>query len=182
VAIPAWYRFGRERIEGFLKLLPKTSREAARLAAENTIKDQKNGSVRARSDVRLRYAFEPRHESFFSQEFLDVLRTHNAALAFADAADTWPYAEDLTADFVYVRLHGSTELYASDYTDEELAEWARKIRSWKKGSDPRRAKKISREKFKTGTPRNVYVYFDNDIHAHAPYDAMHLADKLGIKR
>jgi uncharacterized protein YecE (DUF72 family) len=38
-----------------------------------------------------------------------LLRRHNVALVFADAVD-WPYAEDVTADFLYLRLHGSEEL------------------------------------------------------------------------
>lgn len=178
---PPWYRFGYERIESFLKMLPKTTRQAARLAAENTIKNPQNASARATKNVLLRYAFEPRHESFFCDGFLDLLREHNAALAFADAAGKWPYAEDLTADLVYLRLHGSTELYASGYTDDELTEWARKIRSWRKGSDPRNAKKISKRKFEAGKARDVYVYFDNDIKAHAPYDAIKLGRLIGPK-
>ena len=175
---PPWYRFGRERIDSFLKMLPKTTREAARLAGDNTIKSPEKASVKAKANVPLRYAFEPRHESFFSRDFVELLRQYNAALVFADTAGRWPYAEDLTADLVYVRLHGSTELYASGYTDEELAEWARKIKSWRKGSNPRGAKRISKDSFKIGMARSVFVYFDNDIKAHAPYDAINLARLL----
>jgi uncharacterized protein YecE (DUF72 family) len=68
----------------------------------------------------------------------------------------------VTADFVYVRLHGSSALYASDYTDEELGAWAAKVREW-----TRRA-----------NGRDAYVYFDNDAKVHAPYNAMQLADLL----
>lgn len=179
---PAWYRFGRERIEEFLDLLPRSTNEAAALASENTIKEQKNASLDVVANVPLRYAFEPRHESFFSEDFVLLLRKYNAALAFADAAGKFPYAEDITADFVYVRLHGSRELYASGYTDSELEWWAKRIRSWSRGREPRDAKKVAAGKFGSGVKRDVYVYFDNDIHAHAPYDAMDLAEKLGIQR
>ena len=179
---PAWYRFGRDRIEEFLSLLPRSTSEAAALAADNTIKKGENASIELYADVPLRYAFEPRHESFFSEEFVLLIRKYNAALTFADAAGKFPYAEDITADFVYLRLHGSQELYASDYTDDELLWWARRIRSWSRGREPRDAKKITAGKFRPDEKRDVYVYFDNDIHAHAPYDAMHLAEKLGIKR
>lgn len=179
---PPWYQFDSERIESFLKALPKTSRQAALLASENTIKVAANASISATVNVPLRYAFEPRHPSFFSEEFVGILRKHGASLAFADTGGRWPYAEDLTAGFVYVRLHGSTELYSSGYTDEELGEWARKIRAWRKGHDPRGAKKISKEKHNSGVRRNVFVYFDNDIKAHAPYDAMKLAEMLRMKK
>jgi uncharacterized protein YecE (DUF72 family) len=178
---PAWYRFSRERLDEFLGLLPRTAAEAAELAAENTIKKENGAFVELIEDVPLRYAFEPRHESFFCEEFVLLLRKHNAALAFADAAGKFPYFEDVTADFVYARLHGSTELYASGYTDEELDWWAKRLKSWTKGREPREAKKISASKFGTGIKRDAYVYFDNDIHSHAPYDAMNLAKRLGIK-
>jgi uncharacterized protein YecE (DUF72 family) len=178
---PPWYRFSRERIEAFLQALPRTTRDAGRLAADNTIKNQANALVEPAAKTQLRYAFEPRHESFFCEEFVELLRRHNAALAFADSAGKWPYAEDLTADLVYIRLHGSTELYASDYSDEELAEWARKIKAWKKGRDPRGSVTITSKKFMTNEPRDVYVYFDNDIGCHAPYNAIHLAKLLGKK-
>jgi uncharacterized protein YecE (DUF72 family) len=131
-------------------------------------------------DIPLRYAFEPRHESFFSEDFVLLLREYNAALAFADAAGKFPYFEDITADFVYLRLHGSTELYLSGYSDDELDWWAKRLRSWTNGREPRDAKKITRSKFGTGKRRDAYVYFDNDIHSHAPYDAIHLAERLGI--
>ena len=66
----------------------------------------------------------------------------------------------MTADFVYVRLNGSRELYASGYTDEELDEWAAKIGAWR------------------ASGRDVYVYFDNDIKVHAPFDAMRLVERV----
>ena len=131
---PAWYKFNRGRLEEFLLLLPKTTAEAAILAEENTIKKENGAFVDLIENVPLRYAFEPRHESFFSEECIELLRQHNAALAFADAAGKFPYYEDVTADFIYIGLHGSTVLYASGYTDEELDWWAKRIKSWDCGS------------------------------------------------
>ena len=179
--LPPWYRFSRERLEEFLGMLPRSTAEAAELAAENTIKKEDGTFVDLLADVPLRYAFEPRHASFFSEEFVKLLREHNVALAFADTAKKFPYIEDVTADFIYIRLHGSQELYASGYTDGELEWWAKRIRSWSAGREPRDAVKAVAGKFGPGTKRDVYVYFDNDIHSHAPYDAMSLASKLGIK-
>ena len=51
----------------------------------------------------------------------------------ADTARRWPLLEDLTADFVYVRLHGDEELYASGYSDAALDDWARRIDTWRHG-------------------------------------------------
>jgi uncharacterized protein YecE (DUF72 family) len=179
--LPPWYRFDRERIEGFLNELPTTTREAARFASKNTINKADNVSLKARTSMPLRYAFEPRHESFFSPEFIELLREYNVSLVFSDAAGQAPLVEDLTADCVYIRLHGSTELYASDYNDQQLADWARKIKSWQKGRDPSGAKRIIKKKFRPGKARDVFAYFDNSINAHAPYDAISLARLVGVK-
>ena len=86
-----------------------------------------------------------------------------------------PYSEDLTADLIYCRLHGAKELYASGYTDEELKRWSKRIEKWKVGKQPRDAKLITKTSYKPGTERDVYVYFDNDIKVHAPFDAINLA-------
>ena len=82
------------------------------------------------------------------------------AFVIADTAGKFPSAEEVTAEFVYVRLHGSRQLYASSYTDEELDAWAAKIKRWRKSG------------------RDVHVYFDNDMKTHAPFDAMRLIERV----
>jgi uncharacterized protein YecE (DUF72 family) len=52
----------------------------------------------------------------------------------ADTAQRWPYMEDLTADIIYVRLHGEIELYTSGYDDEALDRWAQQLKKWRDGS------------------------------------------------
>jgi uncharacterized protein YecE (DUF72 family) len=163
---PAWFRFDRQVVERFLLLLPQTAADAAKLAEENTIKDPAKASAELVADVKLRYAFEPRHESFFTDEFEDVLREHNAAMAIVDTAGKFGSGSEATADFVYIRLHGGEELYLSDYRDEELEKWAMRIRTLRKGPG--------------GTERDVYAYFDNTMAGHAFFDALSLAEKLGI--
>ncbi|MBV9240891.1 MAG: DUF72 domain-containing protein [Acidobacteria bacterium] len=180
--LPPWYRFDRERMEGFLELLPRSTAEAADLAMENTIKKENGAFIGLIADIPLMYALEPRHESFFTEDSILLLRENNVALAFADSAKRFPYSEDITADFVYIRLHGSQELYASGYTDTELEWWAKRVRSWSAGREPRDAKKVVAGKFMAGEKRDAYVYFDNDIHSHAPHDAMTLAAKLRSKK
>jgi uncharacterized protein YecE (DUF72 family) len=104
-------------------------------------------------------------------------------LCVADTAGKWPFLEDLTADFVYTRLHGSTKLYASGYTSSELDRWAARVETWQHGAVPVDAKLASP---KTKPPRcqgrDVYVYFDNDVKVRAPFDAMNLAARLGHGR
>lgn len=95
----------------------------------------------------------------------------------ADTAGTWPYLEDVTADFVYVRLHGDSELYVSGYTDEVLEVWAQRIRGWQAGESPRTDHTIAASA--PVDPREVFVYFDNDAKVHAPANASSLAMRLG---
>jgi uncharacterized protein YecE (DUF72 family) len=137
--------------------------------------------VAAKRNRRLRHAIEIRHESFMTEEFTTLLRKHRVALVVADTAQKWPYMTEMTTDFAYVRLHGDVELYASGYDDKALDLWADRIRKWRQRSQvrpPRRhapTEKLQRE-------RDVYVYFDNDIKAYAPFNAIGLARRLGIRR
>ena len=175
-----WFRFDAEVIAEFLALLPRTTSVAARLSHENTIKTSSKAWTKEVSDVELRYAFEPRHESFFTAEFIELLRSRNDALAIADTGGKFAFAEDVTADFLYIRLHGES-LYLSDYTGEVLDIWARRIKTWQKGSEHRDAVKITKTK-PPKRARDIYVYFDNSIAGHAPFDAIHLAELLGTSR
>ncbi|MCD6281591.1 MAG: DUF72 domain-containing protein [Deltaproteobacteria bacterium] len=106
----------------------------------------------------LRYTIEARHESWTSDKALAVLEEHNMAWCISDTAGRYPYLEAVTADFVYIRLHGSRKLYASEYTEEELESWAAKIQGWN---------------------RTTFVYFDNDFMGFAPRNAKRLRELLG---
>jgi uncharacterized protein YecE (DUF72 family) len=101
------------------------------------------------------------------------------ALVFSDAASDWPYAEDVTAGFIYIRLHGAEETYASGYGDAALKRWATRIRSWSEGREPRDAQRVAGPATRRAA-RDVYVYFDNDRKVRAPFDALALAGRLGI--
>ena len=175
---PPWWQYDHDRLDVFLKLLPRTSQKAGEFASEHNLKDDDWIWTEPVAKTKIRYAFEPRHPSFFCEDFVRLLRKHNAALVFADTAGKWPYFEDLTADLIYCRLHGAKELYASGYTAEELDRWAARIKKWKRGKQPRDAKLISKVADLPGTNRDVFVYFDNDIKVHAPFDAINLANKL----
>lgn len=175
---PSNLRFDPARFEAFLSLLPKTTDEAATLARRHDARLK--GRAWTHGDVKLpvRHAFEVRHESFLVPAFAALLRRHGAALVFADTARVWPYTEEVTADFIYARLHGAEHLYASGYTDAQLDWWAERIRVWHRGGEPRDARRISDEKPPGEGGRDVYVYFDNDARARAPFDAMRLAERL----
>lgn len=176
--LPPWLPFDRDRVSAFLKMLPRTSKAASKLAHEHNLKKKDWIAPDAVAKTRVRYAFEPRHESFFCEDFVELLHKHNAALVFADTAGKHPFAEDLTADFVYIRLHGSKEIYASGYTEKELDRWAERIKKWRVGVQPRDAVRLTKKNFEPRKKRDVYVYFDNDIKVHAPFDAMSLASRF----
>ena len=178
---PPWWTYDHERLADFLNMLPRTSAKASELAHKHNLIKGDWIWTDAIAKTKIRHAFEPRHRSFFNEDFVRLLRKHNAALVFADTAGKWPYFEDLTADFVYCRLHGAKELYASGYTDDELARWAKRIKLWKTGKQPKDAKLLTKDRLWPGEPRDVFVYFDNDIKVHAPFDAMSLAAKLNQK-
>ena len=158
---PTWH-FNPARVEEFLRLLPRDTADAARLARRHDARLKHGAVLTPVATMRYRHAFEPRHPSFFRPEFYDLLRSHDAALVIADTAGKYAMVEELTADFVYVRLHGSTQLYASDYTDTELDAWASRIAQWRDAG------------------RDVYVYFDNDALGHAPRNARDLAARLNL--
>jgi len=163
--LPASYRFDAERIEQFLRLLPRTSKEAEAVARGHDQRLRADPLVEAAATTRWRHALEVRHESYLCKEFFSLLEQHGCAFVIADTAGKFVYAEEVTTDFVYIRLHGSRELYVSGYTDDELDAWAAKIRRWSKDG---------------GKQRDVYVYFDNDAKVHAPHDAVRLMSRLGL--
>jgi len=168
-----------ERFERFFELLPKTTRDAAKLARRHG--PQVRASIpRGDEATRVRHAIEVRHGSFRSPEFIALLRKHGLALVVADTAGRWPYLEDVTADFVYVRLHGDVKLYESGYSAQALERWSERVRAWSRGREPEDAVRVSPVHASKARARDVYVYFDNDIKVHAPFDAIALAERLNV--
>jgi uncharacterized protein YecE (DUF72 family) len=178
---PEQLRYDRDRFARFMELLPGTTTQAAAIARETTIPRPERRWTEALHRIPLRHAFEVRHESFFGDDFLSFLRDHGHALVIADTARRWPFAEDLTADFVYVRLHGAEQLYTSGYTDRQLDEWAGRIRAWRSGAQRSGASLANPGHVPPAVSRDVYLYFDNDAKVHAPFDALRLAERMGIQ-
>jgi uncharacterized protein YecE (DUF72 family) len=126
--LPPRWNVNAERLEEFLAQLPKEHR----------------------------YTFELRNETWMTSAISDVLRRYNAAFCIYELAGYMSPIE-LTADWTYIRLHGPTQFkYQGSYSDEQLAEWADRIRAWSK------------------TLKAIYVYFDNDDSAYAVNNALTL--------
>lgn len=177
---PPRMRFDAERFGAFLALLPHDTHEAAALAKRHD--GRMKGRAWLKSDVEgpIRHAVEIRHDSFRTPEWIELLRRHDIALVCADTVE-WPRLMDLTSDFVYCRLHGSEELYASGYDAKSLDRWATRVRAWIDGREPRDAERIKPPTKGRRKPRDVFVYFDNDRKVRAPEDAAGLAERLGVE-
>jgi uncharacterized protein YecE (DUF72 family) len=178
--LPPMLAFDDERLRAFFDLLPRDTDAAAALARRRTAKVSGRARLAYGPNRPLRHALEVRHHSYVTPRFVALLREHRIALVIADTAGKWPYAEDVTADFVYARLHGDTELYVSGYTPRALARWAERIRHWSTGSPVPDARLIDPDSAPPPVPRDVYCYFDNDAKVKSPRDAMRLAHLLGI--
>ena len=174
---PARMSYDEPKFHAFLELLPKSSRDAARLARRHDARLDGRSWSATKSDRPIRYAFEVRHPSFLIPEFLELLRHHNCALVFSDSAGEWPYVEDVTAGFIYLRLHGADELYASGYDATAIDWWARRVILWSSGKEPADAFRIGRPAPRI-RERDVFVYFDNDRKVRAPFDARQLIAQL----
>jgi uncharacterized protein YecE (DUF72 family) len=161
--LPPMLGYDEARLTAFFSLLPRTTRQAVRLAERRDAKVSDDRAwLTTDADRPVRHAMEVRHSSYSVPEAVALLRKHDIGLVVADSAGKWPQTEDMTSDFVYVRLHGADELYVSGYTDEALDRWAAKVRSW------------------AADGHDVYVYFDNDAKVRAPYDALGLMRRLGL--
>ena len=165
--LPPNFHFQPEKLAQFFNLLPRSTGEALRLARRHDARLKGRSWLKVQQDRPMRHALEIRHDSFRDPAFVSLLRRHRIGLVVADTVE-WPLLMDLTTDFVYVRLHGSEQLYASGYGPKALATWAERIRAWQSGGEA--------EGVHVGSParkqkRDVFVYFDNDAKVRAPVDA-----------
>jgi uncharacterized protein YecE (DUF72 family) len=101
-----------------------------------------------------KFAFEFRHKNWCDEKVYNLFKKYNVAWVIADSP-SYPKAEVVTTDFVYIRMHGSKVLFSSKYTNKELKTLAQKIKKWFKLAD-------------------VYVYFNNDTQGYAIENAREL--------
>jgi len=176
---PPGLEYDHALFDAFLALLPKDSATAFAMATGHDSHLRHVGDLSPGRNRRLRHAIEIRHESFRNPAFIALLRRYGVGLVVSDAASKWPKLQDVTAGFVYMRLHGDKQLYASGYDAATLDDWARRIRAWMKGKQPRGHEfRASRAQPPARRSRDVYCYFDNDAKVRAPFDATQLRGRL----
>jgi uncharacterized protein YecE (DUF72 family) len=175
---PPSFRFDAPRIEAFLSMLPHDTEEAAKMARGHGTRMRGRAWVETDAKRSLRHAMEIRHESFAVPEFIAILRKYRVALVCADTVE-WPRLMDVTAGFMYCRLHGSTELYRSGYGPKALRLWARRVKAWAAGREPADAVRAGGKCGRKRARRDVFVYFDNTDKLRAPRDARSFAALVG---
>jgi uncharacterized protein YecE (DUF72 family) len=178
---PANFAYDAERFETFFALLPRDTKSAVALAKEHTPKLAGRTWTETDKSRPMRFAVEIRHPSFMVPEFMRMLQKYNVAFVFGDSQGKWPYADDVTADFIYARLHGDEALYANGYTDDALDRWASRFKEWRAGKQPRDAKCLLDRSHSSNKPRDVYVYFDDEVKVKSPTDAIGLSRRLGVE-
>ncbi|MEA9711761.1 DUF72 domain-containing protein [Xanthomonas campestris] len=178
--LPPTLRFDDAVLDAFLSSLPRDT-EAALALARKRDTTLMHGRTALSIDRKrpLRHALEMRHPSFCDPSCMKLLRKHKVGVVVADTAGKFPYLEDVTADFVYLRLHGDAQLYASGYSDHALDHWGERIAAWAAGGEPSDAQRVGPRASKRAR-RDVYCYFDNDMKVHAPFDARGLMQRLDL--
>jgi uncharacterized protein YecE (DUF72 family) len=133
--LPPSFNINAERLETFLQALPEG----------------------------LRYTFEFRDESWYDKEIYRLLEKYHAAFCIYEL-EYHQSPLEVTADFIYIRLHGPGKKYQGSYPDATLRKWARFCKKWQqKGKD-------------------IYVYFDNDQEGYAAFNALRLMELTRKKR
>lgn len=128
--LPPNWNFNEERLRNFINLLPDD----------------------------LTSTFEFRDKSWINETTFSILEENNIAFCIYDLAG-YESPVKVTADFVYVRLHGPSEnKYQGKYNEDQLLQWADRLNEWK------------------DEDKDVYLYFDNDEQGFAPQNALELKD------
>jgi uncharacterized protein YecE (DUF72 family) len=105
------------------------------------------------------HVIEFRHESWHRDDVMEVLKEYNVCACFVSMPGL-ESIEEVTSNFIYIRFHGSSELYASRYTKKQLSVWARLLNEY------------SRQNL------DIYAYFNNDYNAYAVQNALTLKEML----
>jgi uncharacterized protein YecE (DUF72 family) len=129
--LPPHWRFNAERLSSFLDSLSN----------------------------EFRYAFEFRDQSWLNRQTFELLARHNMSFCIYELAG-FTAPEEITADYIYVRLHGPGDAYQGSYSGKALSAWARTLA----------------DRARRGI--NVYCYFDNDQLGYAAKNAGQLQEIL----
>jgi uncharacterized protein YecE (DUF72 family) len=174
---PPNFQFDEQRMAKFFALLPRSHKEAAKVGRRHDERLDGRTWLKVDNDRPMRHAVEIRHNTFATEKFITLLRKHDIGLVVADTVE-WPLLMDVTSDFVYCRLHGSEQLYASGYDAEDIDKWARRVDVWTRGLEVEDGLKASAKNAPALKKRDVFVYFDNDAKVRAPFDAQKLRSCL----
>lgn len=149
-----FFKFDPDDFAAFLKLLPKEL-----------------------EGKKLRHVVEARHASFADPAYLALLREHGVAHAIIES-DKHQLIEDITADFVYLRLERSQDDEATGYAKKDLDRWATRIKTWASGGEPDDATRLLSERAPKAKARDCFVYFISGAKVRNPAAAMAMMDKL----
>lgn len=178
---PPQWKFNGDRLDEFFSMLPRTHMQAAEVGRQHGPQLHGPACLDVACDRPLRHAIEIRNQSFVCEEFIALLRRHDIALVVADTVE-WPLLMDVTSDFVYCRLHGDKELYASGYGRGAIDAWARRVVRWSQGREVEDGRRASAKTMPRTGARDVFVYFDNDAKVRAPADAQSLTRRVNLIR
>lgn len=165
--VPASLGFRPETVDAFLSVLPHSVGEARRLAAQCGLAP--DPAQLALPDRPIRQCLEVRGAGFRDHRFVELLRRHDVAAVVTNSPG-WPTIDEVTSDFVYVRLHGDAGHFPDGYDDVTIDAWADRVTAWLRGSDGA-----------AGAGRDVFVYFDNPDGRgiRSPSDAIRLQTRVG---
>lgn len=127
VQLPAGVKLHHPNVEPFLKLL-------SRFRSWN-------------------FAIEARDDSWITEETKDILSERKLIWVISDSGGKYPFMEAVTADWVYLRLHGPARAYAGKYDKKALSFYAKKAKQW------------------LSEGKEIWAFFDNDEKAYAVENA-----------
>ena len=174
---PPAFKFNAQLLQDFFDLLPPTARQAAAYARQRDDWMAERSWLEVEEDFPLRYAIETRNKSFAVPEYIELLRKNRIAVVVADT-EKWPRMMDITADFVYCRLHGNEEHYPNGYDAESIDRWAHRVLAWSRGEEVTDGVRVHPDPAAKLPARDVYVYFDDDVKVRAPFDAVSLTQRI----
>src|SRR6478735_9889656 len=177
---PPTMPFLPERFEPFFAALPHDMQTAAKMGQGHSDWLKGRTFLEVSGNHRLRHAVEGRHASFRDPAFVELARKYGVAIVVGDTAGRWPLIEDVTTDFLYLRLHADEVKYPNGYTKEGLEYWGQRCQVWSKGSQPNDAALVVAG-VPSSQPRQVFAYFDNDVKETAPLNALSMITYLTQK-
>jgi uncharacterized protein YecE (DUF72 family) len=128
-----------------------------------------------RDGILLRHAVEVRHPSFACEEFVMLCRKHKVAIITSGDSE-FPRIADVTTDFAYVRIMGTSEKEKLGYSKAAIARWADCAKAWAEGEGPKDFPLVA--KAAAAKPRDVFLFVISGAKAKNPAAAKALIDAL----